>query len=161
VKVLLICTLIAGNFSASAQCPGKVRLAVIRQEKFNGCGSDFIGADMRVIYQLSNNSDHPIYVYGFSDDNQIFPNGYVLSFNEKTKGWDYPTGDNKPVHWSEISSEFKSVKKLDVGKSIVFEACHSTAERGKMFARTVYISCDAKSIPAEFISDSYTIATLK
>ena len=159
MTAILIAALLLGNFASASQCTDNVRLRVVRQEKFKGCGSDDIGADMHVIYRFTNDSDHPIYIFGFTYERDFMPHGYVLRFNDQTRQWLYPTSDDRPVRWSDVSADFKSPKKLEPKQSLDFEACHSSwAERGKQFARTVYVSCDVNSIPTEFVSDGYTVA---
>ena len=137
MKATLFFVLILGHVLTPSQCDGDVRLRVIRQEKYNGCGSDFIGADMRVIYRLLNKSDHAIYVFGLSSDELFDPTGYVVRFDPKTQKWLYPTGDNKPIPWKDRSILDKSAKIIEPGKSIEFDACHSTRETKVIFARIV------------------------
>jgi hypothetical protein len=157
VKAVLLFALIMGPLLVPKQCTENIQLNVIRQEKYNGCGSDFIGADMRVIYQLVNKTNHSIYVFGFTYDHLFSPTGYSVIFGQKNQGWNYPTGNNRPVSWTDRSSLVKSTKRIEPGKSIEFDACHTTRKTEHAFARTIYISSDPKAVPDEFISDKYSI----
>ena len=73
MKALLLTTLLLGTFIAPSECAGHVKINVVRQERYNGYGSDFIGADMRVVDRLANNTDHAIYVYGFAFEQDFMP----------------------------------------------------------------------------------------
>jgi hypothetical protein len=161
LKVVLPFALIISLLPAHTQRTENIDLSVIRQEKYKGCGSDFIGADMRVIYRLVNYTNRSIYVYGFSSDDLFLPAGYVIKFDQKTHEWQYPTGDNKPISWTDRSSMDKSTRRIEPGKSIEFGACHSTRETNNTFARTIYVSHDPEAEPGELISNPYIIMQLK
>jgi hypothetical protein len=150
-----------GPLLVPTQCTEKIQLSVIRQERYNGCGGDFVGADMRVIYRLINKTNHAIYIFGFSSDHLFMPAGYGVELDVKNQGWKYPTGNNRPALWSDWSSEYRSAKIIEPGKFVEFDGCHSTRETKDTFARTVYISCDPKAEPTELISDQYRITPFK
>src|SRR5262245_18186133 len=116
---------------------------------------------MRVIYRLLDKSDHAIHVFGLSSDELFVPTGYVVRFDPKTQKWLYPTGDNKPIPWKDRSILDKSAMIIEPGKSIEFDACHSTRETKVIFARTIYVACDPKMEPREITSDKYNILRLK
>jgi hypothetical protein len=161
MKVIIFSALFLVVSLPQMPCKEGVQIKAIRQERYNGCGKDFIGADMRVVFRLTNKANHPIYVFGFRSEDFFMPTGYVLKLNRKSKEWQYPTGDNKPVSWTERGDMDKSMVKLEPGEFIEFDACYSFMEKGETFGRSVYIACPPSEAPIELISEEYKITSPK
>jgi hypothetical protein len=98
-----------------------------------------------------------VIVYGFRYEGGFDPTGYLIALDKSTGEWAYPTGDNRPISWSEQSREFKSTHVLPPGKSLTFDAEMSVLEAGGSFKRTVYASFSRNDEPCEVRSEEFVL----
>jgi hypothetical protein len=149
MKLLLAFSLL---FTQSSPClrpdSPSVRISVISQTRFNNRGH-YPWHDRKVVFRLMNVSARPVIVYGFADEDELYPGGYMMVFNRRSRNWEYPNPDNQPTPWAEVSSLEKSKRILRPGETISFVAEMSRFEVGSRFRRTAYVSFNENEVPCE------------
>ena len=157
MKLLLIASL---AFNLSGACPKQdlpsLRISVVSQKVFRNRGHHPEN-NRRVIFRMVNESGKSVIVYGFRYEGGFDPTGYLIALDKSTGEWAYPTGDNRPISWSEQSREFKSTQVLSPGKSLTFDAEMSVLEAGGSFKRTVYASFRRNDEPCEVRSEEFVL----
>ena len=133
-----------------------LRISAVSQKVFRNRGHHPEN-NRRVIFRMVNESKKPVIIYGFRYEDGFDPTGYLIAQDKSTGGWAYPTGDNRPISWSERSKEFKSRFILPSGKSLTFDAEMSALEAGGRFKRTVYASYDENNEPCEVQSEAFIL----
>ena len=136
-------------------CPS-VRVSIVRQQKFRNTGHHPEN-NRRVIFRMVNESTKPVIVYGFQYGSGFDPTGYLIALDKSNGEWAYPTGNNRPVSWSEKSSEFKDRSILQPGKSMTFDAEMSQLEVGGHFKRTAYVAFSDGDEPCEIRSEEFIL----
>jgi hypothetical protein len=158
MKLLLISLLL---FNQGGDCLKKdfsgVHISVVSQKMFVNRGHHPWN-NRRVTFRMVNESSQPLIVYGLVlDKNDFDPTGYILILNKSTGAWDYPTGDNRPISWSERSSVDKDRYILLPGRAITFLAEMSQLDVGGHFRRLVYASYNKKDEPCEIRSEEFIL----
>jgi len=133
-----------------------VRIFVVSQQKFKNRGHHPEN-NRRVIFKMINESNKPVIVYGLSFEGEFEPTGYIMDFDKSTGKWLYPTPDNRPITWNDISDLEKEKYILQPGKAIKFEAEMSLAEVGKHFRRIVFVSFREREEPREIRGEEFVL----
>lgn len=133
-----------------------VRIFVVKQQKFKNRGH-YPDNNRRVIFKMVNESNKPVVVYGFRDEELFDPAGYIIELKRTTGEWVYPNPDNAPMPWADRSDLDKSKYRLLPGKSITFVAELSMIEVGRHFKRTVYASFKEDEEPVEIRGQEFCL----
>ena len=138
------------------QGQNSVRIVVASQQKFQNRGHHPEN-NRRITFQMVNESNEPVIVYGMIFKAGFEPTGYIMDRDESTGNWLYPTPDNRPITWKDISGLEKDKYILQPGRIITFEAEMSQAEVGKRFKRVVYVSFRESEEPHQISSEEYVL----
>lgn len=154
VLISLLLTQTAANRGESIK--QDVRVVVVRQERFRNPGHHPEN-DRRVVFGLANQTSHPVVVYGFSFNDEFEPTGYLMDLDKSTGKWLYPTPENRPLTWRDVSELEKETYILPPGRTITFSAELSRAEVGKHFRRIVYVSSKEGEVPREVRGEEFVL----
>jgi hypothetical protein len=116
-------------------------------------------ADKKVTFRLLNNTRQEMVVYGSDIEGTLLPIKYLLRFNQKLNRWEYPTRNNKPVPWNEVSPTYKVEKNLKPGEYITFSSFFSSeSDCGTRFKITAHVRLNKSKKTREIRSNEFTIA---
>lgn len=138
-------------------CHPTYTFKVIRQEVIQPTTSL---ADRRLIFEIKNTSDEPIWLYGSRTEDKMLPFRYLLSYDEVSNQWRYPTADGKALEWNRESSIYKQSQLLRSGESIEFWMLMSTfpsEEGGKRLKIAARAGCNVNEEPSEIRSSEFVV----
>lgn len=115
-------------------------------------------ADRQVVFKLLNNTQYEITVFGSDLEGELRPIRYLLTYNKKINDWDYPTLNNQPVPWKEVSKIYKNEKLLKPGESITFSSFFSSvSDCGIRFKVTAQVKQNKSKKTQEIRSTEFMI----
>ena len=161
VILALTLTQSATPVSARTRCQQDQYLfKVIRQEPISQIIYPHGQIDRRLTFQIKNNSNETLIVYGARIDGNLHPFQYLLKYDAPSGVWQYPTPNGKPLEWKRESSVDKESQTLQPGESLEFDMMYGTwpsAEGDKRLKITVRVACKPGKEPFELRSDEFAV----
>lgn len=162
-KIILLscCLLIFVNVSHSQKLPQITNSEITEIKPFSIPHLTKI-ADRKVTFKLLNNTQYEITVFGSDIEGEFRPIRYLLTFNKKLNDWDYPTQNNRPVPWKEVSQTYKNEKILKPGESITFSSFFSSvSDCGILYKVTAQVKMHKSKKTQEIRSNEFMIEPCK